>query len=83
MARAVNPKRHAAKRDEFVEAGQRLIQTHGYESFSIEDLLAEVGASKGAFYHYFGSKQALLEAVIERLVDTGMAQVRRSSMTPS
>lgn len=31
------------------------------------DVLAESGASKGAFYHYFGSKQALLEAVITRL----------------
>jgi AcrR family transcriptional regulator len=73
--RALNPKKHAAKRDEFIEAGQRLMQTRGYEQFSIEDLLAEVGASKGAFYHYFDSKQALLEAVVERLVDTGMATV--------
>ncbi len=75
-ARALNPARHAGKRDEFVEAGQRLIQTKGYEHFSVEDLLSEVGASKGAFYHYFDSKQALLEAVIERLVDSGMAVVQ-------
>ena len=26
---------------------------------SIQDVLREVGTSKGAFYHYFGSKQAL------------------------
>src|SRR4051794_41269773 len=65
--RAVNPHKHAARRDEFIEAGQRLIQTRGYEQLSIEDLLAEVGASKGAFYHYFDSKQSLLEAIIERL----------------
>ena len=67
--RAVNPRKHAARRDEFIDAGQRLIQTHGYEQFSIEDLLSEVGASKGAFYHYFGSKQELLEAIIDRLID--------------
>lgn len=73
--RAVNPSRHAAKRDEFVDAGQRLIQTRGYEDFSIEDLLSEVGASKGAFYHYFGSKQDLLQAVVDRLVATVMAAV--------
>lgn len=76
MARALNPARHAAKRDEFVEAGQRLIQTKGYEHFSIEDLLSEVGASKGAFYHYFDSKQALLEAVIDRMADAGLAVVQ-------
>jgi AcrR family transcriptional regulator len=73
--RAVNANRHAARREEFIDAGQRLIQTRGYEQFSIEELLAEVGASKGAFYHYFDSKQALLEAIIDRLVDTVLAAV--------
>jgi AcrR family transcriptional regulator len=73
--RAVNPHRHAARRDEFIDAGQLLIQTRGYEHFSIEDLLTEVGASKGAFYHYFGSKQVLLAAIIDRLVDAALARV--------
>lgn len=36
---------------------------------SIQDVLTEAGASKGSLYHYFGSKQALLEAVVERLAD--------------
>ncbi len=63
----------AARRDEFIEAGRRLIQTRGYDGFSIEDLLAEVGASKGAFYHYFDSKPALLEAIVERFAETVLA----------
>ena len=67
--RRLNRIAHAARRDEFIEAGRRLIQTRGYERFTIEDLLAEVGASKGAFYHYFDSKPALLEAVVERFAD--------------
>jgi AcrR family transcriptional regulator len=74
--RTVNARTYALRRDEFIEAGQRLIQTRGYEQFSIEDLLAEVGASKGAFYHYFDSKQALLTAVIDRMADTGLAVVQ-------
>ena len=73
--RTVNPETHASRRDEFIDAGQRLIQTRGYEQFSIEDLLADVGASKGAFYHYFDSKQALLEAIVDRLVDTALLSV--------
>jgi AcrR family transcriptional regulator len=72
--RAVNPQNHAARRDEFVDAGQRLIQTRGYEQFSIEELLAEVGASKGAFYHYFDSKDALLEAIVDRFVELAVAE---------
>jgi len=73
--RAVNPHKYAARRDEFIEAGQRLIQTRGYDQFSIEDLLGEVGASKGAFYHYFDSKVDLLTAIVDRLVESAMAVV--------
>jgi AcrR family transcriptional regulator len=63
------------RREAFLEVAQRLIQTKGYEAMSIQDVLAELDASKGAFYHYFDSKVALLEAVIERLADTGLATV--------
>jgi AcrR family transcriptional regulator len=74
--RVINPTRHAARRDEFIDAAQRLIITHGYEQMAIEDLLAETGASKGAFYHYFGSKADLLEAVTERMGEQAMAAVK-------
>jgi len=33
-------------------------------------------ASKGAFYHYFDSKQALLEAVVERFSDGAAGSAR-------
>jgi AcrR family transcriptional regulator len=52
---------------------QRLVQTKGYEAMSVQDVLNELEASKGAFYHYFDSKQALLEAVIERFADDAIA----------
>jgi AcrR family transcriptional regulator len=69
MARTLDPERYAVKREAFIDAGTRLIQTKGYEQLSIQELLDELGASKGAFYHYFGSKGDLLEAVVERMAD--------------
>ena len=69
MARTLNPVTHAVRRDAFVDVAQRLIQAKGYEAFSIQDVIDEVGASKGAFYHYFGSKGDLLEAIVERMAD--------------
>jgi AcrR family transcriptional regulator len=63
------------RRDAFLDVAQRLIQTKGYEAMSIQDLLNELEASKGAFYHYFDSKQALLEAVVERFSDGAMASL--------
>jgi len=71
----VNPTLHTVRRDAFLDVAQRLIQTKGYEAMSIQDLLDQLEASKGAFYHYFGSKQKLLEAVVERFADGAMASL--------
>jgi AcrR family transcriptional regulator len=75
MARTLNPVAHAARRDAFVEAAMRLIASKGYEQLSIQDVLDEVGSSKGAFYHYFNSKAALLAAVVEHSVDAAAASL--------
>ena len=75
MARTVNEAVRTIRRDAFVEAAQALIQSRGYEQMSIQDVLDALQASRGAFYHYFDSKQALLEAVIERMVDAGLAAI--------
>jgi AcrR family transcriptional regulator len=65
MARIV--KEHAVRRSEILDVAQRLIYTKGYEQMTIQDMLDNLQISKGAFYHYFDSKQALLEALIERM----------------
>jgi AcrR family transcriptional regulator len=73
MARTVNATLRTVRRDAFLDVAQRLVQTKGYEAMSLQDVLTELEASKGAFYHYFDSKQALLEAVVERFADGAMA----------
>ena len=75
MARTVNTAVHAIRREAFLDAAQRLIQTKGYEQMSVQDVLDELDASRGAFYHYFDSKAALLEAVIDRMVVAALATV--------
>ncbi|TDD23232.1 TetR/AcrR family transcriptional regulator [Nonomuraea diastatica] len=69
MARTVNPAAYAARRDAFLDAAQRLIETKGYAQVSVQELAQEAGVSQGAFYHYFDSKPAMLEALIERTSD--------------
>lgn len=69
MARTVDPASHSVRREVFVDAAQRLIATRGYEEVSIQDILDATGASRGAFYHYFDSKVALLEAIVGRMID--------------
>lgn len=66
MTRTVKEQEYTAKRNEILDGAQRLVFTKGYERMSIQDILDSLGISKGAFYHYFDSKAALLEAYIER-----------------
>jgi AcrR family transcriptional regulator len=75
LARTVNAEVHAVRRGAFLDVAQRLIQAKGYEQMSIQDVLDELEASRGAFYHYFDSKVALLEAVVDRMVDASLAAV--------
>ncbi|TME77617.1 MAG: helix-turn-helix transcriptional regulator [Chloroflexi bacterium] len=75
VARTVNATLRTVRRDAFLDVAQRLVQAKGYEAMSIQDVLDELEASKGAFYHYFDSKQALLEAVVERFADVAIAEL--------
>lgn len=67
MVRTVNEAENAARRNAILDATQRAIETRGYEQMAIADLVSELRISSGAFYHYFNSKPALLEALVERI----------------
>lgn len=82
MPRTLNPVAHAIKRDAFLDVGERLIRTQGYEQMTVQDVLDDLGTSKGAFYHYFDSKAALLAAVIERMVETATVTVEPLAADP-
>src|SRR5690606_30230639 len=56
-----------ARRAQLVDCAQTLFATKGYEATTIGDVMAMAGVSKGGFYHHFESKEALLEALAERM----------------
>ena len=68
MARTVNTAEHAARRNEILDAAQRLILSAGYERLTVQDILVDLQISKGAFYHYFDSKPTVIDALTARLV---------------
>lgn len=59
-------KRKAVRRAELLDQALALFLERGYENVSLNDLLAVAGTSKGAFYHYFPSKEALVTSLAER-----------------
>jgi AcrR family transcriptional regulator len=82
MARTLDPVAHAVRREAVLDAGQRVIATMGYAQLSIQDVIAELSSSKGAFYHYFDSKAALLDGVVSRMVEAATAYLAPAVADP-
>ncbi|WP_440409696.1 TetR/AcrR family transcriptional regulator [Neorhizobium petrolearium] len=69
--------------NELLDCAQRLFFTRGYESTTVNDIIREAGVSKGAFYHYFPSKEALLETLAVRLSRENLKQIQPLFDNPS
>ncbi|GHO59558.1 TetR/AcrR family transcriptional regulator [Ktedonobacter robiniae] len=67
MTRSVKVHEYTEKRNAILDVAARYITTKGYEQMTTQDILEALQISRGAFYHYFESKQALLMALVERI----------------
>lgn len=68
--RKVDPVKHEQKRREILGAAFRCFIRDGFRGASTTDICAEAGISPGHLYHYFPSKVAIIEAMI----DMGLAR---------
>lgn len=53
-------------RTKIIESAIKLFSNRGFNASSVDDICAEAGISKGAFYHHFETKQALFLALLDR-----------------
>ena len=77
------------RKTEFLDTAMQLFMTNGYEQTSVNAIIGAVGVSKGAFYHYFSTKEDLLdelslrasaqsEAVVDQvLAEPGLGAIER------
>mgnify|MGYP003602790020 CR=1 FL=1 len=70
-------KKHDERRNEILDAAEKLFAGKGYMKTTIMDILQEVGIAKGTFYYYFKSKEEVMDAVAMRYIDTGTEAVKK------
>jgi len=75
MARII--KKYDDRRTEFLDTAQELFFTKGYEQTAVEAIIKKMRLSKGTFYYYFKSKEDLLDALIERLSEKILEEVKK------
>ena len=55
-------------RERLLQAASREIYRSGFQSASLDTILAVAGVTKGALYYHFDSKEALGHAVVEEII---------------
>jgi len=61
---------------------RRIFSEKGYHDTSIDDMIAAAKIARGTFYLYFESKRAIFDELLDHLVTTLQAQVKRIEVGP-
>lgn len=69
-------KEHEERKSELTDAAWDLFSEKGYDGTTVNAVIDRVGVSKGTFYHYFSSKEDILDAAVERKTAQIMDGVR-------
>ncbi|WAC90380.1 TetR/AcrR family transcriptional regulator [Mycobacterium sp. Aquia_213] len=67
------------RRAEILDRAAALFVARGYDNVSLNDLIADAGVSKGAFYHWFPSKEALITMLAERSARGQLAVIEKAA----
>lgn len=64
------------RKNEILDAAERLFREKGFDHTSTSDILSEVGIARGTLYYHFQSKEEIMDAVIERMLGQMLAEAK-------
>jgi AcrR family transcriptional regulator len=79
-------RRPEARIEELLEAALRVFAQQGYRNARLDDVAEAAGVTKGAIYHYFDTKEALLLRVVEHYQELAFGRAEgalRDSAVPA
>ena len=69
-------------RDSILAHGQRIMAGKGFSAVGINEVLTAASVPKGSFYHYFSSKDAFGEALLEDYFEGYLAEIDQTLSLP-
>lgn len=69
-------------RSNILAVGQRIMAGKGFSAVGLNEILVSARVPKGSFYHYFGSKEAFGEALLDSYFDDYLAEIDTTLRQP-
>ena len=70
-------KKFGKRRADIIDAARSLFLSKEYEKTTMQDVMESLGIAKGTIYHYFNSKEELLEAVVKDIVEKNFQEMQK------
>jgi len=77
MARIINQDKTKIQKDRITDTAVKMFIKKGYEKTSLNDIIAKLGIAKGTFYHYFPSKEEMLNYLINQMSEDMLPEVEK------
>jgi TetR/AcrR family transcriptional regulator, cholesterol catabolism regulator len=74
--------RYERRRQEILRVAAHEFAQRGYHATSMDDLSSATGLAAGGLYHYIGSKEQLLFAILAQLMDPLLERARAVEQSP-
>jgi AcrR family transcriptional regulator len=71
--------RYDRRQQEIVATAASVFARQGYDQTTMQELARQLGLATGALYHYFGSKEQLLRAICDELMEPILVRAREVS----
>ena len=71
-----NSKEAEERKKEILDVAEELFTAKGYEGTSTTDILERVGIARGTLYYHFKSKEEILDALIDRIIQGMVSNIR-------
>ena len=71
-----NSKEAEERKKEILDVAEELFTVKGYDGTSTTDILERVGIARGTLYYHFKSKEEILDALIDRIIQAMVSNIR-------
>lgn len=62
-------KKHKNRKEDIINVARQLFIVKGYNKTTINEIIQEMDIAKGTFYHYFKSKEEVLDCIVEEQIE--------------